>query len=254
MIDLHSHILPGLDDGAATIDESVAMARSMAEDGIRIVAATPHVRNDYPTTPTQMEEALRLVRDAVASAGIDIDVRPGGEIALDELASLDRETLLRFGLGGHDRALLLEYPYSGWPLSLESICIRLRQDGIVPVIAHPERNREIQRSPSDLEPLVAAGGLVQLTAASVDGRLGRAPAACARRLLELELAHLVASDAHSPGIRSAGLSAAAAAIGGRVLARWLTLDVPEAILAGDDLPPRPMGPRRRSGFLGRIRG
>ena len=253
VIDLHSHILPGLDDGPENVDESVAMARSMAEDGICIVAATPHVRNDYPTTPAEMEEALQLVRGAVASAGIDIDVRPGGEIALDELAGLDRETLMRFGLGGNSRALLLEYPYSGWPLGLVPVCMRLRQDGIVPVVAHPERNREIQRSPSDLEPLVEAGAVVQLTAASVDGRLGRAAAACARRLLELDLAHLIASDAHSSGVREAGLSNAAQVLGGRALARWLTSDVPEAILSGDDLPARPMGPRRRSGFLGRIR-
>ena len=83
------------------------------------------------------------------------------------------------------------------------------------------------------------GGVVQLTAASVDGRLGRAPAVCARRLLELGLAHLIASDAHAPSVREAGMSAARSAVGDELLGRWLTEDVPAALLAGEALPVRP---------------
>jgi protein-tyrosine phosphatase len=253
VIDLHSHILPGLDDGAHDDDESLAIARAMAEDGIRVVAATPHVRDDYPTRPDAMEGALARLREAIARAGIDIDVRPGGELALDQFSRLDLETLQRFGLGGNNRVLLIEYPYTGWSPDLEIICGRLRDDGVVPVIAHPERNPEIQRNTAALETLVREGALIQLTAASVDGRLGRIPAQCARRLLELELAHLIASDAHSAGVREAGLSAAADAVGGGALARWLTSEAPEAILEGVELPARPSGPRRRRGFLGRVR-
>jgi len=248
VIDLHSHILPHLDDGARDLDESVAMARSMADEGVRIVAATPHVRSDYPTTPEEMEDALLLVRDAVARAGIDIEIRGGGEIAVDRFARLDLGTLQRFGLGANPRVLLLEYPYSGWSPDLAAICIQLRRDGIVPVIAHPERNEAIHHDPSTLEALVQVGALVQLTAASVDGRLGRAPAVCARRLLELELAHLIASDAHAPHLRQAGLSKAVDAVGQRALAQWLTDGVPEAILAGADLPARPSVPRRKRRF------
>jgi protein-tyrosine phosphatase len=253
VIDLHSHILPGLDDGAQDDVESLAIARAMADDGVRVVAATPHVRDDYPTLPEAMEDALGRLRDAIVREGIAIDVLPGGELALDRFSRLDLETLQRFGLGGNKRVLLVEYPYTGWSPDLEIICGRLRDDGVVPVIAHPERNPEIQRSPARLEALVGVGALVQLTAASVDGRLGRAPARCARRLLDLELAHLIASDAHSAGVREAGLSSAAEAVGGGALALWLTSAVPEAILEGVELPPRPPGPRRRRGFLGRVR-
>ena len=96
------------------------------------------------------------------------------------------------------------------------------------MIAHPERNETLQSQPTDLEEFVSAGAFVQLTAASVEGRLGRAPARCARRLLELGLAHLISSDAHSPGVRQAALSGAAAAVGGDALAYWLTTSVPAA--------------------------
>ena len=252
MIDLHSHILPGLDDGAYDLDESLAIARSMADDGVRIVAATPHVRDDYPTTPEAMSEALAAVRAAVSLAGIEIDVRGGGEIALDRLERLDSEALARLGLGGNPQLVLLEYPYYGRPLALARDCARLRRDGIVPVVAHPERNETVQERPADLEGVVRAGAVIQLTAASVDGRLGRATAECARRLLEFELAHLIASDAHAPGVRRAGLSAAVEAVGGGELGHWLTSLVPAALLAGEELPPRPSGSRRGSRLLSRI--
>jgi protein-tyrosine phosphatase len=251
MIDLHSHILPGLDDGARDLDESVAIARTMADDGVGIVVATPHVRADYPTTPDAMSEALASVRVAVAEAGIAIDVRGGGEIALEQLERLDPAALARFGLGGNPRLLLLEYPYYGQAPTLARDCGRLRRDGIVPVIAHPERNQTLQAQPTDIEEFVSAGAYIQLTAASVEGRLGRAAARCARRLLDLELAHLISSDAHGPSVRQAGLSGAAEAVGGGALAHWLTTSVPAALLAGEQLPPRPAG--RRRGVLGRIR-
>jgi protein-tyrosine phosphatase len=149
--------------------------------------------------------------------------------------------------------LLLEYPYSGSSPDLASICGRLRHDGLVPVIAHPERNETIQRNPTSVGPLVEAGALLQITAASVDGRLGRAPAACSRRLIELELAHLIASDAHAPDVRHVGLSGAVDAVGSGALAEWLTRSVPEAILEGADLPARPVRPHQRRWFFGRNR-
>jgi protein-tyrosine phosphatase len=247
VIDLHSHVLPGLDDGARHLEEAVEIVRTMAEDGTRIVAATPHVRDDYPTTPDQMEAALRLLRDAVDAAGIEIDLRGGGEIAISALDSLDPAALARFGLGGNPQLLLLEMPYYGWPLSLSHQCDRLLQSGIVPVLAHPERNPAVTDHTRELAQLVRSGVIVQLTAAAVDGRLGRSAASCTRLLLDQELAHLISSDAHSPGLREAGLSAAAAEVGGE-LGHWLTSAVPAALLAGAPLPPRPDAKRRP--FLG----
>lgn len=250
MIDLHSHLLPGIDDGPATLDGSLAIARAMAEDGVQAVAATPHVRDDWPTTVEEMEEGVEAVRAAVEAEGIPLDVLPGAEIALDALPELSDEELRRFGLGGNPRLLLLEFPYWGWPLGLEAIVRRFVAEGVTPVIAHPERNEDVWFAPDRLAGAVRAGAVCQLTAASVDGRLGAAARECSRTLLELGLAHLIASDAHTAMVREAGMARAAQAVGDDGLARWLTVRVPQALVAGLPLPPRPESLRRR-GWLRR---
>jgi protein-tyrosine phosphatase len=239
VIDLHSHVLPGLDDGAGDLEQSVEMARGAAEDGVRGLGATPHVRDDYPTTPEQMEEALAKVRLAVADAGIDIEIYPGGELAIDMLTRLPREELRRFGLGGNPRYLLVEFPYYGLRLDLGERLFELRAAGFTPVLAHPERNANVQTSPEVAARFVAGGALVQITSASLDGRLGRRSQESARTLLERGLAHMLASDAHAPEVRAIGMSAAAAAVGDEELAHWLTEGVPGAIVADEPVPPRP---------------
>ena len=243
MIDLHSHVLPGLDDGPLDLDAALEMARAMAESGVRVVCATPHVRDDFPTSPRSMERALALLQAAVEEAGIAIEVRGGAEIALNRLPGLDSGVRERFGLGGSPCLLLLEMPHETWPTDLPRVCTRLREDGIVPVVAHPERNLRVQNEPTLLDEVVAAGGVVQVTAASFDGSLGRATARCAHRLLELELVHLIASDAHAPGVPECGIAEAVASVGGGELGAWLSEVVPAALLAGEELPPRPSSPR-----------
>jgi protein-tyrosine phosphatase len=246
LIDLHSHILPGVDDGARTLEASVEMGRAAVEDGISTIAATPHVRDDYPTSVEVMERLVHEVRAALEEAGVPVAIRPGGEVAFDRLSKLGADEVRRFGLGGNPRCLLVECPYSGWPPNLVDRLFYLSADGITPVLAHPERNGEIQASPERLRPLVEAGTLVQLTAASVDGRLGRTVQRSALALLERGLAHLIASDAHAPSVRHIGMSAAAEALADERLAAWLTLDVPAAIVAGERLPARPPArPARR---------
>jgi protein-tyrosine phosphatase len=252
VIDLHTHLLPAVDDGPDTIAGSIEMARTMAEDGVRVVCATPHVREDWPTTPDVMERRLREVRAAVEDEGIELEVRGGGEIALRQVTRLSFEERARFGLGGNAGLLLLEFPYYGWPLELATLCDGLLRDGVVPVIAHPERNAEVQAMPNRLEHLVYDGAVVQITAASIDGRLGRRAQECAHELIDLRLAHVVASDAHAPQVRRAGMSAAREALGDPALARWMCEDVPTALLAGEELPPRPrVRHRRRRGLLRR---
>jgi protein-tyrosine phosphatase len=245
MIDLHAHILPGLDDGVATMGEACELARRAAADGVTAIAATPHVRDDYPTTPAQMEAGVERLREEMRGAGIPVEILPGGEIALDRLAGLDREELLRFTLAQSRRYLLIEFPYVGWPLALETALWQVRAAGLVPVIAHPERNREVQERPDRLAPLVDAGALVQITAASLDGRLGRSSRKAAQALLNDGIAHLLASDAHGAAIREAGLADAVAAVGDAALARYLTEEVPAAIVAGDAVPTRPVQRSRR---------
>jgi protein-tyrosine phosphatase len=243
VIDLHSHILAGLDDGARDLADSLALARGAVADGIRAVAATPHVREDYPTTAAAMERGVRELRQALEDEAIPLEVLTGGEIALGELDGLSADERQSFGLGGNPNFLLLETPYVGWPLAFPAIVERLSQNGIVAVIAHPERNREVHEDPGHIARLVELGALVQITAASLDGRLGRPVRRCAEDLLEAELAHLLASDAHGAGVREIGLAAAREAVRDEALGRWLTEDVPAAIVARAPLPPRPQ--RRR---------
>jgi len=245
VIDLHSHILPGVDDGPATIEESLEIARRAAAEGVRVIAATPHVRDDYPTQPGTMERLVTELRRAVQAEGIPVDVRPGGEIAIDWLDRLSEDDLVRFGLGGSPHYVLLEFPYAGWPLSLHEWVFQLVTREITPVIAHPERNADVQAEPEELRPLVDAGALVQITAASLDGRIGRAAKAAATALIEKGLAHLLASDAHTPDVREAGLLPAIDAVGDEGLARWMTLEMPMAIVTDAPLPRRPPTKKRR---------
>jgi protein-tyrosine phosphatase len=245
VIDLHSHVLPGIDDGATDLEGSLEILRAAAEDGITKIAATPHVRDDYPTRPATMEQLVDEVNAAARAEGIPVEVLRGGELDLAMLDALDDAELERFGLGGNPRVLLLEFPYVGWPVDLRDRVFQLAARGYGVVLAHPERNAEIQEQPERLRPLVEAGVWIQLTAASVDGRLGRRPEACARELLDAQLAHLVASDAHAPAIRAVGMTSAAEAIGDDRLAAWLTAEVPRAIAGGSPVPPRPETRRTR---------
>ncbi|MGH3062121.1 MAG: tyrosine-protein phosphatase, partial [Gaiellaceae bacterium] len=245
LIDLHSHILPGLDDGSRTVEDARALARRAAAEGVTAIAATPHVRVDYPTRPEEMERGVMRLREDFVAQGIDVDVLHGGEIDLGMLATLDDDELRRFSLAQSGRYLLLEFPYSGWPASLEETVYGLGLRGFVAVVAHPERNRALQSDPRRLAEAVRIGALVQVTAASLDGRIGRSSQKAAVRLLELDLAHVLASDAHTPEIREAGLAGAAESVGDEALAHFLTVDAPTAIVAGEALPERPPRTRRR---------
>lgn len=244
MIDLHSHVLPGVDDGAETLEDSLAIARAAAAEGVRVLVATPHVRADYPTDAATIRRLLARLRAAVTDAGIPLELHGGGELALDYLPSVRPEDLSELALGG-SRALLLETPYQGWPLDLGEVILDLRARGFLPLLAHPERNREVQERPERLRPLVDAGMLVQVTSASLEGRLGRRSRETGLELVRLDLAHVVASDAHAADVRAYGLRRGLDALEDAALARWLVTDVPAAVLAGAELPERP---RRRRLF------
>ena len=246
MIDLHSHVLPGLDDGAAELGASIAMAREAAAAGITALAATPHVRDDYPTTAREIEDALAAVRRAVREQGIEVEILSGAEIAFDRLHSLDEDELRPFGLGGSPNHLLIELPFFGWPLDTADQLRRLRGAGFTTVLAHPERNSAVQDSPQRLADLVSDGALVQLTAASITGGFGSAAARSSRTLLSAGLVHLIATDTHRADGRGTALGPALDSLRDPALARWLTRDVPRAIVEGAACPPRP---HSHSGWL-----
>lgn len=239
MIDLHSHILPGVDDGVRSTAEAEELARAAAAQGVTAIAATPHVRDDYPTTPDRMEAGVEALRLHFAQADVPVGVLVGGEVALDRLERLPAEDVSRFTLAGTGRYLLVEFPYYGWPFGLEGQLRRLVADDVVPLLAHPERNPEVQAAPERLERLLRVGALAQVTIDSLAGRFGRRARRAADRLIELGLVHVLASDAHSAGSYSLGRGGLADAVGSRSLARYLTTDAPAAIAAGEALPQRP---------------
>ena len=247
LIDLHSHILPGIDDGARTIEDSREIGRRAAAEGITAIAATPHVRWDWPTTADTVERGVAALRRDFVASGIAVNVLHGAEIALDRLPDLRADDLVRFSLAQKGRHVLLECPYGSWPLGVERTIQELRDSGLTPLLAHPERNIDVQQYPDAVIALVAAGALVQVTAASLDGRLGRRTKATTKRLLALRLVHVLASDAHTPDVREIGLAAAAAETGDPALARYLTEDAPAAIVAGE-APREPPTRRPRGRF------
>jgi protein-tyrosine phosphatase len=249
MIDLHSHILAGIDDGARTLDESYEMARVAVAEGVTAIAATPHVRADFPTSADEMERAVAKLNRGLAAGGIDVEVLPAGEVDLEWLNNMSEDDIERFSIAQTGRYVLVEVPLIGWPLSLEAQVFALRSSGVAPLLAHPERNPEVQRNPALIERLVRGGARVQVTAASLDGRFGRRANHACRRLLELGLVHVLASDAHAPGVRHSSLAQAVAALQDDGLARYLTREAPAAIVSGESVPSRSAEEGRRRRFI-----
>lgn len=245
MIDLHCHILPGVDDGVRSLDEARSVARRALGEGVRAIAATPHVRADYPTTPEEMETGVASLQRDFAEGGLALEIVPGAEVAYTQLPLLSRGELARFTLNQGDVYLLVEFPYYGWPLGLDATIRNLRASGLTPILAHPERNPDVQERPERLASAVEAGALVQVTALSILGRLGRGAKRAAEALIAEGLVHVLATDGHGPHIREGGLAEAARGLRDEELGRYLTSEAPRAILAGEPLATPPRLVRRR---------
>lgn len=253
MIDLHSHILPGLDDGAPDLAASVAMARLAVADGVRAMVATPHVREDYPYPLEEIAARVEQVNGQLRAKGVQLEVAAGAEVAVSKLLDLDDAVLATMCLGSGPY-VLVESPYLRATDLFEESVFGLQLRGFRAILAHPERSPSFQRDPDRLARLVHRGVLCSVTGASMAGRFGRTVQQFTRTLFERGLVHDVASDAHDAMRRPPGLLA-----GFRVLERempglldqapWFTQDVPAAVLAGDRLPARPALPAARRGRM-----
>ena len=234
MIDLHCHILPGVDDGPPTIEQSIAMAAAALRDGVRAIVATPHDRdvNERGSIAAVRELAARLNAELRARA-MPLDVLLGMEchLALDTPEQVDAGIALPIADSG---CILIELPFEFFPYHTADSLRRLRGRGLTPVVAHPERNIGIQRDPQLLADLVRDGAASQITARSLTGGYGRAAQQSAETLLRLGLAHVIASDGHAPaGARAPLFSqgvAAAAAIVGDEAARRMVESTPRGLL------------------------
>jgi protein-tyrosine phosphatase len=257
VIDLHSHILPGIDDGPATMEGSLDLARAAVAAGTRTIVATPHVNGDFGIDAERIAAAHAEVTEAIAKAGIPLDVRPGAEIAIWRLVDLDDAELRALALGGGPY-VLVESPFSPVVGDFEPMVLDLQARGHRVLLAHPERCPAFQRDPARLRRLVDAGALVQLTAGSMAGAFGSTVRRFTVLLLREGLAHVVASDAHDARNRPPGQLIGFEELerelpGLRAQAAWLTEHVPAAILAGEPLPARPELPPPPGGLLRKLR-
>ena len=247
MIDLHTHVLPGIDDGPKAIEGSLAMARAAARAGIGTLVATPHVSSRCPNDAETIGRLVRELAGRLAQEGIGVEVVPGAEIAVSHVSELAPEQLSRLGLGGGPW-LLIEPPFALVAVGLEGIVLDLLREGHRVVLAHPERCPALHRERRVVRTLVDGGVLMSVTAGSLVGRFGGDVRRYALELAREGLVHNVTSDAHDASRRPPGMAVELRSAGLAQLAQWLTFEVPQAILAGEAPPPRPRGaavPRRR---------
>lgn len=250
MIDLHSHILHGLDDGAEDLAASLALALAAVADGTRRMVATPHVDFKHEFDLAAILPRVGELNAALAREEIPLAVLPGAEIAIPRLAELDSDELARLVLGGGS-CLLVESPYSSSAPFLEDALFDAQVRGFTPVLAHPERSPVFQKDVERARRLVERGVLLSLDVGSLAGRFGSTVRTAAIELMHDELVHNIASDAHDltrrpPGFSQALEEAEQDLPGIRSQMGWFVNEAPAAILSGQPLPdrPEPLKPRR----------
>lgn len=238
MIDLHSHILPGIDDGARSISMSLMMAQQAVDVGISHMVCTPHMhQGHYDNSIHTIQHSFDYLTERVAALGLDLSLSFAAEVRADEsLPDWIRNRSVPF-LGELDGrpVLLLELPHSHVPVGIENLLRWLKAHGIQPLIAHPERNREIQRCPELIRRLRGLGCMLQVTAGALVRRFGDNPFELGLAMLHGNKIDVVASDTHDIRRRPNDMLAAYELICaemGEPLARRLCVETPHAIVSG----------------------
>jgi protein-tyrosine phosphatase len=250
LIDLHCHILPGLDDGSRSPEESLTMARLALEDGIRTLVATPHALDGvYNVPPAEITEAVAAFQERLSARGLDIKVCAGADVHLSPGMAEKIKTGAVMTLNNTGKYFLLELPPQTLPSGVKEEIFALKMQGITPVITHPERHPAILRDMNLLHEFIAMGALSQITAMSLTGEFGEGVQGCCQVLLKHRLVHVIATDAHSaesrPPLLSRAMNEAAELTGSDTLAASLVEDIPAKILAGEPVEiPEPMRVRR----------
>jgi protein-tyrosine phosphatase len=250
VIDLHTHVLPGVDDGPDDVAGSIAVAEVAAHGGTRTLVATPHLRADHPgVRPGELAARARDLTEVLRARGLPIEVAPGAEVDLSSAAELSEDELALATLGGNGSDLLVETPYGPLAPDFPDRVLALAARGFRLTLAHPERSPTLQMRSELVGALVERGVLVQLTARSL---VGRGPSgAAAKTMLERGWAHVLATDAHALdrrppdlGLRLRQAVDAFPHAAGEL--EWMVTAAPRAILDGRPLGERPArGERRR---------
>jgi protein-tyrosine phosphatase len=199
-IDIHCHLLPGLDDGPAAWNESLAMAEAAAADGIAAIVATPHQLGNYPhTTAEKIRMQTARLQQLLDQRGVALKLLPGADVRIEPDLSAKIQNGSVLTLADRSRHVLLEMPHEVY-ISLDRLLADLARDGLVGILSHPERNQGVLNQPEVLPRLVRQGCLLQVTAGSFLGSFGSRTQKLAESMLEQGLIHFVASDAH--GLKS----------------------------------------------------
>ena len=242
MIDLHCHILPGLDDGATDLGVSLDMARAFVEDGVSVVACTPHILPGlYHNTGPAIREAVEDLQQHLDQEEISLTLTTGSDAHMtpDFLAGLQSGKVLSLA---DTRYVLVEPPHHTAPPQLEEFFFKLLVGGYVPILTHPERLSWVQSRYGVIQRLVQAGVWMQITAGSLTGAFGRTALYSAERMMQEGCVHIIATDAHDATRRLPNLAAgraAAARLVGDEEAEHLTMTRPAGVLRDDppsDLP------------------
>lgn len=254
-LDIHTHILPGIDDGAKTLDDSEALARKLVELGIQRVVASSHIQADlYPNTRANLLPLVASTQAHFAATGIPLELVAGAEVRLSP-ESCTPETWLTFGDEG--RYLLVELP-PGMPLvaNLESMLFAIQASGITPIIAHPERQACLQKDPEILARWVERGILAQGTLCPLAGAASERTISVLEDFLQRGLIALMGTDAHQIDRRLRDLETAVARLEevvGPENARLIRFENPRALLTGEPVKrPKPYTPPAAPGLFQRI--
>lgn len=201
MIDIHTHILPGIDDGAKTMMESLFMAQMAVKQGIHTIIATPHHQNGrYINTKQEIERYIENLNDSLQEENIPLTVLLGQETRLHGNMIEELQTGVMATLN-NTKYVFVEFPSAEVPSYAEQMLFDIQVAGYTPIIVHPERNRQIAEHPTILFHLVQKGALTQVTAGSIVGSFGKAVQKLSHRLIESNLTHFIASDAHNSTTR-----------------------------------------------------
>lgn len=243
-VDIHAHVLYGIDDGPADRADAEAMLRTAARSGTAVIVATPHLRSDFPDVHVnELAGRADELRAWIAEQGLEIELVNGGEVGLVWALDADDEALRLGSYGQQGGDLLIETPNT--VVGLEALLYQVRTRGFRVTLAHPERSREFQRDASGLEALVERGILLQVNADGLLGNPRKSPTArLAQQLCVDGLVHALASDSHRaeqwrPVSVMPEAVAAAAELVGPDRAEWMVVDSPAAIVAGRPLPEAP---------------